>query len=133
VLFHFFHEGYKSFGYGLVFVERKELDLVGNGTYSGNDYVVGTANLIVDSFACVTNDRDFNSFARNRSQINLAVNAMLGIYYLKHVSQRFEIITTNASRAICPIFNSPCDIRLGNFRLGFGFGLGNFWLRRLDL
>jgi hypothetical protein len=58
---------------------------------------------------------------------------MLGIYYLKHVSQRFEIITTNAGRAICPILNSPCEIRLGNFRLGFGFGLGNFWLRHLNL
>jgi hypothetical protein len=126
VLFHFFHEGYKSFGYSLVLVERKELDLVGYGTYSGNDYVVGTANLIVDSFACVTNDRDFNSFAGNRCQVNLAVNAMLGIYYFKHVSQRFEIITTNAGRAICPIFNSPREVRLRNFRLGFGFGfLGN--------
>jgi hypothetical protein len=121
VLFHFFQEGYKSFGSNWVIVERKELDLVGDGTYSGNDYVVGTANLIVDPFASVPNDRDFNSFAGNRCQVNLAVNAMLGIYYLKHVSQRFEIITTNASRAICPIFNSPREVRLGNFRLGFGF------------
>jgi hypothetical protein len=92
---------------------------------------VSTANLIVDPFASVPNDRDFNSFARNRCQVNLAVNATLGIYYLKHVSQRFEIITTNAGRAICPILNSPCEVRLGNFGLGFGFR--NFGLWRFDL